>query len=389
MVRAYEFRIYPNKTQRDLIERTFGCSRWVYNRCLEERKTAYEQTKKSLSRWQLTKMLPVWKNQHPWLREVDSHALQYAVAYLCRAYDNFFRRCKQGGKPGYPRFKSKSNERQSYTTAYRVSVVDNCHIKLPKLGLVKAKISRPVEGRIVSATVKRVPSGKYFCVLTCTDCPEPDIPLGPVDVMGIDAGVKDLMTRSDGKKVPNPKALSKSQKKLAREQRRLSRKKDGSKNRAKQKRKVARVYEKITNQRKDAIHKATTDAVRESQAIAVEDLNIRGMVKNHHLAKAISDASMGEMIRQLEYKCEWYGRRFVKVGRFYPSSKTCSACGCVLDKLPLSVREWDCPECGVHHDRDINAAMNIATEGIMILNGTVGSTGTSEVDTSETLLEQI
>lgn len=378
MERAYEIRIYPNAAQRSLIERTFGCCRWVYNRCLELRKDSYEECGRSPSRWELDRMLPAWKEGNPWLREVDSHALQQAVRHLCLAYDAFFRRVREGAAPGYPRFKSKAEGRQSYRTNWGISVPDARHVRLPKLGAVRARVSRPVEGRIVSATVKRMPSGRYFCVLTCTDCPEPAMDAGPVEIMGVDAGVKDLMARSDGKKVPNPKALSKSQRKLAREQRRLSRKRRGSKNRAKQRRRVARVHERIADQRRDAIHKATTDAVRESQAIAVEDLNVRGMVKNHSLARAVSDASMGEVLRQLEYKCAWYGRAFVEVGRFYPSSKTCSSCGHVLDDLPLSTRRWRCPGCGSVHDRDLNAAANIAREGARIMReGTVGHTGTA------------
>jgi putative transposase len=385
---AYEVRIYPNARQRSLIERTFGCCRWVYNKCLETRKASYEKAGKSPTRWQLDKMLPSWKAENPWLSEADSHALQQAVAALCRAYDNFFRRCRAGGAPGYPRFKSKRDTRQSYRTNWGISVVDTRHMKLPKLGLVKARVSRPVEGRIVSATVKRVPSGKYFCVLQVADAPIATMPEGRVPVMGVDAGVKDLAALSTGEKVANPKCLAKSERRLAREQRRLSRKKRGSNRHTKQRRRVARVHERIANQRRDAIHKATTSIVRESQAVAVEDLNVAGMERNRHLAKAVADASMSEMARQLEYKCAWHGRGFVKVDRWYPSSKTCSECGHVLDELPLSIRKWGCPVCGAEHDRDLNAAANIAREGERILKGTAGLAGTSEATASETLVEQ-
>lgn len=378
MERSYVVRIYPNSAQRSLIERTFGCRRWVYNRCLEERKRAHEAGGKSPTRWELDRMLPAWKAEHPWLREADSHALQQAVRDLCCAYDHFFRRVREGKKPGYPRFKSKSDPRQSFRTNWGVSVLDDRHLRLPKLGAVKARVSRPVEGRIVSATVKRVPSGKYFCVLCCTDCPEAPVPEGTVPVLGIDAGVCDLMVRSDGVRVANPRELAKAERRLAREQRRLSRKRKGSKNRAKQRLRVARAHEAVANRRKDTVHKATTCAVRESQAIAVEDLNVEGMKRNRHLAKAVSDTAMAEASRQLEYKCAWGGRPFVKVGRFYPSSKTCSVCGHVLSELPLSVREWRCPECGAHHDRDLNAAANIAREGARILReGTAGHAGTA------------
>ena len=392
MERAYEIRIYPNAAQRELAERTFGCCRWVYNRCLETRKAEYERTGRSPSVYQLQKLVTAWKRTDaPWLGEVDSHALQQAAVNLGRAFDGFFRRCRAGGKPGYPRFKSKRDTRQSYRTNWGISVPDARHIKLPKLGLVKARISRPVKGRIVSATIKRVPSGKYFCVLCCTDCPEPEAAPGAIAVLGIDAGVHDLMARSDGVKVANPKALARGERKLAREQRRLSRKRKGSASRRKQKRKVARIHERIANQRKDAIHKATTDAVRESQAIAVEDLNVRGMEKNRRLAKSVADASMSEMARQLEYKCAWHGRRFVKVSRWYPSSKMCSCCGHVLEELPLSIRAWTCPVCGCRHDRDLNAALNIAREGARLLNkadGTAGLAGTGDAKASRTLVEQ-
>lgn len=386
---AYEVRIYPNARQRSLIECTFGCCRWVYNKCLETRKASYEKAGKSPTRWQLDKMLPSWKAENPWLSEADSHALQQAVAALCRAYDGFFRRCRAGGAPCYPRFKSKRDTRQSYRTNWGISVVDTRHMKLPKLGLVKARVSRPVEGRIVSATVKRVSSGKYFAVLQVADAPVPDMPDGTVPVMGVDAGVHDLMARSDGVKIASPRALARGERKLAREQRRLSRKRKGSASRRKQKRKVARIHERIADQRKDAIHKATTDAVRESQAIAVEDLDVRGMERDRRLAKAVADASMSEMMRQLEYKCSWHGRRFVKVSRWYPSSKMCSCCGHVLEELPLSVRAWTCPVCGARHDRDLNAAVNIAREGARLLEeGTAGPAETSGAKASGTLLEQ-
>ncbi len=389
MERSYEMRIYPNARQRELIGRTFGCCRWVYNKCLEERRAAYESTGKSPTRFQQDRMLPSWKAENPWLMEADSHALQQAVADLDRAYQNFFRRCRQGGRPGYPRFRSKRDARQNYRTSQGVSVPDARHVKLPKLGLVKARVSRGIEGRVLSATVKQVPSGRYFVCLCCTDCPEPEAAPGAIAVLGIDAGVHDLMVRSDGVKIASPRALARSERRLAREQRRLSRKRKGSASRRKQKRKVARIHERIADQRKDAIHKATTDAVRESQAIAVEDLDVRGMERDRRLAKAVADASMSEMLRQLEYKCSWHGRRFVKVSRWYPSSKTCSCCGHVLEELPLSVRAWTCPACGARHDRDLNAAANIAREGARLLEeGTAGPAGTSGAKASGTLLEQ-
>ena len=373
MEKAFEYRIYPNAEQRELLQKTFGCCRYVYNRVLAMRREGHVLGEKAKGINSYITQIPTWKKSDaPWLAEVDSMALQQSLRDLDRAYRNFFR---NPGKVGFPKFKSKHDNRRSYRTN-GIAIVDAKHVKLPKLGLVKARVSRMPEGRMLSATVKQVPSGKYYVTVCCTDCPEPQVPQGPVEVMGIDAGIHDLMARSDGVKVENPRNLAKAERKLAREQRRLSRKQKGSANRARQRRKVALAHEKVANRRKDAIHKATTGAMRESQAIAVEDLNVRGMQRNRHLAKAVSDASMGEMLRQLEYKCSWYGRGFVKVGRFYPSSKTCGDCGAVFDGLTLAMREWACPECGCVHDRDVNAARNIAAEGRRILEGTAGHAGT-------------
>lgn len=383
MDKTFEYRIYPNASQQELLQKTFGCCRWVYNKVLSMRQEEYAASGKTKDINSYMTLIPQWKiSEAPWLSEVDSMALQQSLRDLDKAYKNFFR---SPGKVGFPKFKSKHVGRKSYRTN-NIAVIDDRHIKLPKLGLVKARISRPTEGRILSATIKQVASGKYYVTVCCTDVPVSQTPQGSVEVMGIDVGVHDLMTRSDGVKVANPKSLGKMERKLAREQRRLSRKQRGSANRAKQRRKVAIVHEKIADRRKDAIHKATTDAVRESQTIAVEDLNVRGMRHNRHLAKAVSDASMGEMLRQLEYKCAWHGRGFVKVGRFYPSSKTCGCCAAVFDGLTLAMREWVCPECGVHHDRDLNAACNIAREGKRILEGTAGHAGTGAK--APTLVEQ-
>lgn len=355
MNKSFVYRIYPNASQQELMQKTFGCCRWVYNKVLFMRKEEYAATKKSKSIISYINLLPKWKkSEAPWLSEVDSVALQQSLRNLDRAYKNFFR---NPGKIGFPKFKSKHRGRKTYRTV-KIDIVDSKHIKLPKLGLVKARVDRPTEGRILSATVKQVPSGKYYVTICCTDVPKAQIPKGPVKVMGIDAGVHDLMTRSDGVKVANPKSLAKMEKKLSREQRKLSRKQKGSANRAKQRRKVALVHEKIANRRKDAIHKATIDAVRESQAIAVESPNVSGMLRNHCLAKAVSDASMSMMLGQLEYKCSWYGRDFVKIDRYYPSSKMCWHCGVVFDDLTLAMREWDCPECGAHHDRDLNMLLS-------------------------------
>lgn len=368
--KAYKCRMYPNREQAALIVKNFGACRRVYNLALELKMAAWKAEGKNLSSYDLMKMLPKWKQVLPWLKDANAQSLQQAIRDLDRAYQNFFRRVKRGEKPGYPRWKSKRNPVQSFrcpANGGAVKVLDDRHIKLPKLGVVKCRITQPIEGRVLNATVKRVPSGKYYVVICCTDVPEPEMPMGEVQVLGIDAGVKDLMVRSDGVRVPNHRYAYKSGRKLRREQRKLSRRKNGSANWRKQKIKVARVHERVANQRRDAIHKATTEAVRSAKAIAVEDLNVKGMVKNHHLARAVSDASMSEIIRQLEYKCSWYGRDFTKVDRWFPSSKTCGCCGEVFDDLTLDMREWTCPSCGAHHDRDLNAAKNIAREGEILL----------------------
>lgn len=300
-------------------------------------------------------------------------ALQQSLRDLDKAYKNFFR---APNKVGFPKFKSKRAGRKSYRTN-SVEVIDAKHVKLPKLGIVKARVSRPVEGRVLSATVKQVPSGKYYVTICCADVPAVNAPTPTVEFLGVDAGIHDIATCSTGERLPNPKNLQRSERRLAREQRRLSRKQKGSANRVKQRVKVARLHEKVANRRKDALHKFTTHAVGESQNIAVEDLNVKGMQRNRRLAKAVGDAAMSELVRQLEYKCAWSGRGFARVGRFYPSSKTCSACGYVYGGLTLAERVWDCPACGMHHDRDLNAAVNIAREGKRILEGTAGHAGTA------------
>lgn len=381
MERGFKYRIYPNACQRDQIARTFGCCRFVYNRALDVKKTAYAKTGKTVSWTELSQMLPVWKRdpETAWLAQADSMALQQSIRNLDHAYKNFFRRVRKGEKPGFPKFKSRRHSRQSYRTNGG-KVIDCNHIVLPKLGTVRAKVSRPLQGRILSITISLDAAGRYFATFLCTDVPAKKASATNQEV-GIDLGIGMLATLSDGTKVRNPHHLKKYERKLAQEQRRLSRRKGArrgekpSNRYLKQRKKVARIHAKIAYARTDTLHKVTTMLADENQVLCMEDLNVKGMMQNSHLAKALSDVSFGEFARLLEYKCIERRRIFVKVSRFYPSSKTCSSCGHKLDALPLSVRSWNCPVCGAHHDRDVNAARNILTEGKRILSNTEGTAG--------------
>lgn len=368
--KAYKFRIYPNEHQRSIIAQTFGCKRFVYNHFLAERVEIYERERRTAGRFEQDKRLTLLKKGTEWLRIPDKCALQNALADLDAAYAGFFRRVKAGETPGFPRFKSKRDKRQTYRTTSNIKLLDR-HIQLPKLGKVECHISKQVEGRIISATVSQNPSGKYFVSVLCTD-----VIIQPMEstgaMVGIDLGIKELCITSDGQHFENAKYLQKSQKKLARLQRRLSRKPKGSKNRNKARIKVARLHERIANQRSDAIHKMTTQLVREYDLICTETLIPKNMLNNHKLARAINDAAWGEIMRQLEYKSLWYGKAIVKVDRFYASSQTCSECGYKnAGTKNLAIREWTCPNCGVHHDRDMNAAKNILEEGLRIVNQSV------------------
>lgn len=366
MEKAYKFRLYPNKIQAELINRTIGCTRFIYNRMLSVRIEQYKADRPYISKFDLMKQLPELKQQFDWLREVDSIALQAAVDNMDSAYQNFFRGIRAGKKVGFPRFKAKHRSRASYRTKQGVRV-DNKRVKLPKLGWVKAKVSTPVQGCILNATVSRTKSGKYFVSLCCTDVEIPQYESAGAAV-GIDAGIKDLVITSDGEKYTNPKYLEKAERKLVQLQRRLSRKPKGSRRRERARLCLARQHEKVTNQRADYLHKLTTKLAREYDIICVENLNVSGMLKNYHLAKAIVDSSWGEFCRQLKYKAAWRHKTVVEVGAFFPGSQLCSKCGAQNPAVKdLAVREWACPVCGVAHDRDINAACNILKEGVRVL----------------------
>lgn len=363
MLKAYKYRIYPNSEQKVQIAKTFGCCRFVYNQTLAYRKEIYEKEKKSVSKTDCNNQCNrELKKDYEWLKEVDKFALTNAIYNMDSAYRKFFKE-----HAGYPKFKSKHDNHKSYTTNFtNVNIAvdfENGKVKLPKFKEVRTELHREFSGRIKSAAVSQMPSGKYY-VSILVETEHEEFPHRKQNI-GLDLGIKDLCITSDGRKYENPKTIEKYERKLAGLQRQLAHKDKGSNNYYKKKKQIALCHEKIANTRKDYLHKISHEIISENQVIVSENLQIKNMVKNHHLARSISDVSWHELTRQLEYKAKWNGREYIKIDTFYASSQICSECGYQnADTKDVSVREWVCPVCGAKHDRDINAAKNILAEGL-------------------------
>ena len=358
MLKGYKYLIKPNKEQIEMFEKHFGCVRFVYNWGLEQKIKTYQETTKNITVFNLITSLPELKEDNPWLKEINSQSIQMSLKNLDNAYTRFFKE-----KKGFPKFKSKYNPKQSFQCPQHCSVDFNqSFLNIPKVKKIKTIFHRKFEGEIKNVTISKVASDKYYVSILVED--EKELPskskLESENAIGIDLGLKDFAIMSDGDRISNPKYLKKSEKQLARKQRQLSRKKKGSNNRNKQRKIVAKLHEKIANQRKDFLHKSSSTIVHKNHGtICVEDLNVKGMIKNHRLAKSISDVGWGMFYSFLKYKCEWNGKNFLDIGRFEPSSKMCSTCAAIKSDLKLSDREWKCIKCNMIHDRDINASKNI------------------------------
>jgi putative transposase len=363
--RAYRYRFYPTEEQEQLLRQTLGCVRLVYNKALHTRTEAWYERQERVGYSETSTMLTEWKQQEDlqFLNEVSCVPLQQGLRNLQKAFTNFW-----AGRTKYPNFKKKRSGGSAEFTRSAFKWKDGrlwlakCSSPLP----IRWSRTIPVNCEPSTVTVRMDAAGRWFVSILVEDHTVRALP--QIDkAVGIDAGITSLIATSDGEHIANPKHFKRLRHKLRQTQKVLSRRVKGSNNTEKARREVARVQSSIADARKDFLHKLTTRLVRENQTIAVEDLAVKNMLKNHKLAQAIADASWAELVRQLEYKCQWYGRTLVKIDRWFPSSKRCGKCGHIVDKLPLDVRQWDCPECGTHHDRDINAAQNILAAGLAVI----------------------
>ena len=365
ITRAYKIRLYPNKSQRTFFNKSFGCCRVIYNEMLYELQNAYKQSI-VLNKCDLFKKI---KSKYNWMNQSDSQGLCNTYQDLNAAYVNFFSK-----KSKFPKFKKKK-DKNSYRNGMMQKTIEKLipnknHIKIPKVGLVEFREDYDFQSlrikKIYNITIERSKTNKYYCSICC-DCEISEYE-HTGEVIGIDLGIKDLVIDSNGNKYSNPKYQAKVEKKLKHLNRLYSKKTKGSKNQEKVRLKLAVAHEKLCNKRKDNLHKITTKLIKENDVICIENLNVKGMTKNHHLAKAIQDASFGTLVSMLKYKAAWHNRQIIEVGRFYPSSKQCHCCGHRMQYMGLEIRNWNCPNCGTKHDRDINAAINIKNEGLRILD---------------------
>ena len=362
MIRGNRYRIYLNKDQKVLMEKHFGSCRFVYNKLLHIKQTLYEKFKISTSEFDLNNHLKVLKDIYPWLKEVNSQSLQQASKNLNTAFTNFF---KNGAK--FPKKKSKKDHNFSFQIPQHYRI-ERSKILLPKFGWIKIKLHRDIcQGEMKTATISRTPTGKYYIsIITENDIEYPEKQeYSHVTMVGVDVGIKTFAALSTGEKIEHPKFLKSSLQRLKCLQKRVSRKVIGSKNRRKAVYKLAKIHELISNQRHDFQHKVSKKLISENQAVAVETLNIKGIIKNHKLAQAISDSAWHSFVTKLTYKAEWFGKTIIKIDQFEPSSKTCNICGFQNSELTLIDREWQCPSCNILHDRDINAAINIKKFALM------------------------
>ncbi|KKL69055.1 hypothetical protein LCGC14_2118800 [marine sediment metagenome] len=351
MLKAFKYRLYPNTAQKELIAKHIGSCRFIYNLALETKQTAYAGNKVNLSCFDLNKQLPDLKEELPWLKEINSQSLQAKISNLDSAFTSFFK-----GHANFPRFKSKYRGAQSFNVPQSIFLIDD-KIIIPKFREgIEIVLHRSIKGKIKQATISKTPTGKYFAsILTEHKIEIPaKKPIREATTIGIDLGINSFLVASDGSKYDNPRHLKTELSKLKYVQRKYSKYKG-----IRTKKRLSILHENVANKRKDFLNKTSTELIKNHDSIAIEDLNIEGMLQNHHLAQSISDVSWGMFVTMLEYKAEWYGKNILKIGRFDPSSKTCSNCGCINKELTLQDREWICAKCSSVLDRDVNASINI------------------------------